>query len=313
VRTQGNAEADRRCMILAETQHGLVCGDQLGGLGLNRQALARRQKSGQLVSVLPGIYRTAGTPSTWLLFVRATHMWLRERGALSHRTAAALQGLVEGSPRPIEISTAAYLRSPHKDIQVRRVVDLQSRDLRWFDGMRITNPTRTVIDLAGILDRKRLDFAIDEARRRRLIAERPVRETLERLGRQGRAGAGLMAKILEEGEFHLLVPGSPFERKLLHFLDSHRFPRPERQYEIFDDQGDFLARVDFAYPHLMIAIECDGKKHHFGTRAWERDVERRSRLAALGWRVIHISWELLTTRSEELLALLRSALGYSWL
>jgi hypothetical protein len=89
-------------------------------------------------------------------------------------------------PRPIEISTAGYLRTPHKDIQVRRVVDLQSRDLRWFDGMRITNPTRTVIDLAGILDRKRLDLAIDEARRRRLLAERAVRETLERLGRQGR-------------------------------------------------------------------------------------------------------------------------------
>lgn len=232
---------------------------------------------------------------------------------MSHRTSAALQSLVEGFPRPIEISTTGYLRSPHKDIKVRRVVDLSSRDLRWFDGIRITNPTRTVIDLAGVLDRRRLDLAIDEARRRRLIAERPIRETLQRLGRQGRSGAALMAKILEEGEFQLPVPGSPFERRLLHFLDAHLFPLPERQYEVFDNHGVFAARVDFAYPHLKVAIECDGRKHHFGTRSWESDVERRSRLAALGWRVIHISWELLTARPEELLSLLRRTLGIATL
>ena len=296
-------------MVLAENQSGLVRADQLVDLGLNRQAIARRRDSGVLVAVLPGVYRPAGTPSTWFLFARATYMWLGDRGALSHRTSAALQSLVEGFPRPIEISTTGSLRSPHKDIKVRRVVDLPSRDLRWFDGMRITNPTRTVIDLAGVLDCRRLDLAIDEARRRRLIAERPLRETLDRLGRQGRSGAGLLAKILEEGEFKRPVPGSPFERRLLHFLDAHRFPRPERQYEIFDDRGAFVARVDLAYPHLKIAIECDGKKHHFGTRSWEADVERRSRLAALGWRVIHVSWELLATRPNELLAILRRALG----
>jgi hypothetical protein len=300
-------------MMLAESQRGLVRADQLADLGLNRQAIARRRESGLLIPVLPGVYRLAGTPSTWLLFVRATYMWVGDRGVLSHRTSAALQSLVDGSPRPIEISTTGYLRSPHTDIKVRRVVDLPSRDLRWFDGMRITNPSRTVIDLAGVLDRGPLDLAIDEARRRRLIAERPIRETLERLGRQGRSGAAVMAEILEDGEFELPVPGSPFERKLLHFFDAHLFPPPERQYEIFDDQGTFVARVDFAYPHLKVAIECDGKKHHFGTHSWESDVERRSRLAALGWRVIHISWELLTARPDELLALLRKTLGIATL
>lgn len=175
--------------------------------------------------------------------------------------------------------------------------------------MRITNATRTVIDLAGVLDRGRLDHVIDEARRRRLVAECPIRETLERLGRQGRSGAGVMARILEEGEFQLPVPGSPFERKLLHFLDADLFPPPERQYEIFDEHGDLVARVDFAYPDLMVAVECDGRKHHFGTQDWEGDLARRSRLAALGWRVIHISWDMLISRPDELLTLLRGILG----
>jgi very-short-patch-repair endonuclease len=70
-----------------------------------------------------------------------------------------------------------------------------------------------------------------------------------------------------------------------------------------------VARVDFAYPDLMVAIECDGKKHHFGIRDWERDIERGSRLSALSWRVIRISWDMLTKRPGELLVLLRSTLA----
>jgi hypothetical protein len=295
--------------MMAESQGGLIMTEQLLAAGLNRQAIKRRRDSGMLMVVLPGVYRLAGSPSSWILSVRATHMWLRTRGVLSHHCAGALQSLVEGTPRPIDVSTTGYLRSPHDAIRIRRVTQLETRDLRWFDGMRITNATRTVIDMAGDLDRERLDHVIDEARRRRLVAEGPIREALARLGTQGRPGAAQIAKILEEGEFQLPVPGSPFERRFLQFLDVHLFMPPERQYEIFDHRGDFVARVDFAYPDLMIAIECDGKKHHFGARAWERDVERRSRLAALGWKVIHVSWEMLTKRPDELLALLRGVLG----
>lgn len=68
-------------MVLAENQKGLVRADQLTDLGLNRQAVARRRESGLLIPVLPSIYRLAGTPSTWLLFARATYMWLAIAGS----------------------------------------------------------------------------------------------------------------------------------------------------------------------------------------------------------------------------------------
>ena len=144
-----------------------------------------------------------------------------------------------------------------------------------------------------------------------LIAERPLRETLGRLGGRGRAGTRRLTRMLDEGEFQLPVPGSRFERKLLHFIEAHTLRRPERQYVITDDRGETVARVDFAYPDLMVAIECDGKKHHFGKDDWESDLARRSRLAAMGWRVIHISWDLLANRPQELLRLLQGVLGQS--
>lgn len=86
------------------------------------------------------------------------------------------------------------------------------------------------------------------------------------------------------------------------------FRRLSVRFVIEDQAGNFVARVDFAYPDLKI-IECDRKKHHFGRGDWERDVERRSRLAALGWLVIHVSWDMLVNRPDELEALISGALG----
>lgn len=105
------------------------------------------------------------------------------------------------------------------------------------------------------------------------------------------------------------IPGSPFERRFIQFLGRRRLPPAERQFVIEDGNGNFVARVDFAYPELKVAIECDSKKHHFGRGDWESDVERRSRLAAFGWLVIHVSWDMLVNRPDELEALIRGALG----
>lgn len=201
------------------------------------------------------------------------------------------------------------LKSPTRRIIVHRVGALESRDLRWVRGMRATNPLRTVFDLAGSLSPSEFEMVLDEARRRRLIAERPLHEMLERLGSNGRPGTRHIRAILESGEMQSPVPGSPFERRFVQFLRRRLMPIAERQVSIHDDAGRFVARVDFAYPALKVAIECDGKKHHFGRDDWEKDVLRRSRLAALGWLVIHVSWDMLVNEPDELERLIRGALG----
>ena len=306
--THRGAESERQLALIAEKQRGLTTLSQLKELGFTGQTIKRRKDSGLLVPVLVGVYRTPGIVPDWILLVRATHLWLRGRGVLSHRTSGTLQELLEAR-NSVDISTTGYLRSPHPKVQVHRVAHLDSRNLRYFDDMRITNPVRTVIDLAGVLPAPRFDHVIDEGRRRMLIAECPLREAFGRLGGRGRSGTRRLAQLLDAGEFQLPVPGSPFERRLLHFIEDHALRRPERQYEIKDALGRFVARVDLAYPDLMVAIECDGKKHHFGTNDWEADLERRSKLAALGWRVIHISWDMLVNRPQEVLRLLQEALG----
>ena len=291
-------------------QDGLVSREQLEREGLKESARRHRVRAGLLIPVLPGVYRSSVVTESWRQFVRATGMWLRERGVLSHLTSASLLGLVENEPFPVELTTSKRsLKAPCDRVVVHRVKQLEQRDTRLIDGMGVTTPVRTIVDLAGSLSPQRFEFVLDEARRRRLVAERPLREALDRLGRQGRAGIKLLRAVLDSGELLQPVPGSPFERHFIQFLDRRRLPMAERQFVIDDHEGNLVARVDFAYPDLKVAIECDGRKHHFGVADWEHDVVRRSKLAALGWLVIHVSWHMLFHEPDEVERLIRSAIG----
>jgi very-short-patch-repair endonuclease len=291
-------------------QHGLINIEQLADLGLNAAARRRRVKAGLLVPVLPGVFRVSSADESWRQFVQAAWMWLRDRGVISHVTSATLMRLVESESYPVELSTPlSSLRAPDERISIHRVKSLAGRDIRLLDEMKITTPVRTVFDLAGSLPPNRFEHVLDEARRRHLVAERPLRELLNRCARQGRSGVKTMRRVLDSGELQLPVPGSRFERNFIQFLDRRRLPEAQRQVVIKDKDGVFVARVDFAYPNLKIAIECDGRKHHFGVDDWERDTARNSRLAALGWLVIHVSWHMLVNEPDEVERLIRNAIG----
>jgi len=63
---------------------------------------------------------------------------------------------------------------------------------------------------------------------------------------------------------------------------------PVPQYEVRDEDGAFLARVDLAFPEARLAIEYEDA-HHFEDGQIVRDDERIARLVAAGWRVIRLS------------------------
>lgn len=79
---------------------------------------------------------------------------------------------------------------------------------------------------------------------------------------------------------------SPMETRMRWQLIQSGLPVPVAQYEIYDRAGGFLARVDFAYPELRVAVEFDGSWHW--TRRREDD-RRRQRLRELGWTVLVFS------------------------
>ena len=65
-------------------------------------------------------------------------------------------------------------------------------------------------------------------------------------------------------------------------------PRPELQYTVYTALGEFVARLDMAYPLLKLAMEYDGRGH---LTAWQQqsDARRLNKLDACGWSVLRFT------------------------
>jgi len=68
---------------------------------------------------------------------------------------------------------------------------------------------------------------------------------------------------------------------------------PTRQYEVYDTHGNFVARVDLAWPELGLFIELDGQQHK-GQPVY--DARRETAVvAATGWLCGRFTWREVVT------------------
>jgi hypothetical protein len=83
-------------------------------------------------------------------------------------------------------------------------------------------------------------------------------------------------------------------------------PAPVPQFVVVE-AGEFLGRVDLAWPEARLIVEYEGA-HHFEGVQISKDDERYRRLIAAGWRVIRVSAENLRDL-EAVVARIREALA----
>jgi very-short-patch-repair endonuclease len=76
------------------------------------------------------------------------------------------------------------------------------------------------------------------------------------------------------------------EKPFLRCLANFGLPTPICQYPV-GDRGREIAVIDFAYPNERIAMETDGYRFHSDPKSWSLDRERRNRLTAGGWLLLH--------------------------
>src|SRR5437763_1201551 len=119
-------------------------------------------------------------------------------------------------------------------------------------------------------------------------AKRSIRALLERVGRRGRNGAGVLRTVIDERVPGHAVPESPMETRLLWLLRQLGFPAPVPQYEVWV-QGQFYGRLDAAYPDERVGVEYQSYEHHAGKLSVDRDNARRRRFTSINWDVIEVT------------------------
>ena len=163
-----------------------------------------------------------------------------------------------------------------------------ARDERWVrDGIPLTSPARTILDLAAELDTRAVERLITEAH----VARLPLRPSLATLIARypGRRGIATLRAALAAFEDSPAWTRSEFEERFLSFLGRHGIPRPEVNARVETHIG--ALEVDFLWPRERVVIELDGFASH-GLRPAFRDDRRRDRALQLaGHRPSRLVWE----------------------
>ncbi|MGZ4507751.1 MAG: endonuclease domain-containing protein [Blastococcus sp.] len=246
--------------------------------------LTKKQlRSSAWVRLRQDVYADAALAVTHRLMVSAVGLALPAGAGFTGRSAATLWGAKEvaGPADPVEVVLPAGIRwhsGPGVRVRLLPIGRHLVRQGRWL----CTNPVDTAVDMirwGGIDDAVVL---LDRLCFQGMVRLDDVRAAVLELPRcHGSAQARRVAELADG------TAESPQETRLRLLFHRTGLPAPVAQFRVFDDDG-FVARVDFAYPELRIAIEYDGLWH--GERqAFLDDRGRLNRLADAGWIVVHVT------------------------
>lgn len=231
-----------------------------------------------------GVYADAQVPLTFGLRVAGAALLLPQQAAFSGRTAAYLHGARElvDVGTPVEVSVPREVRfGPVTGLRVRRL-PLPETDVGLVSGRRVTRPTRTALDIARAEPLLDAVPALDVLLARAVVGRSELREAA--LAGAGARGGRAAARAVElASPFAESQPESTV-RVLLTLAGL----APVVQHSVRDGDGNFVARVDLAFPARCVAVEYDGA-WHAAPGQFAKDRRRLNRLVAAGWTVIHVT------------------------
>ena len=287
---------------IAARQFGVVARRQLLEAGVSRAAIAYRLADQRLHPVHDGVY-AVGTPELriegrWLAAVMASG----EGAVLSHRAGAALLGLRPAWRDRVEVSAARTVKFC-RGVTTHRPRSLTDEERTTHLGIPVTTVSRTLADVADVVNARVLRAVLEQAQILRLDADPPVI--------RGRRGAGRLAAALAELRPHVPTTRSQLERRFLELCEEAGLPRPLVNTTI---EG---MEVDFCWPAARLVVEADGWGVHGTHEAFKRDRRRSALLSMRGWTVTRFSDDdILRDRryvESTLTTLIRNGVGPSGL
>jgi very-short-patch-repair endonuclease len=238
-------------------------------------------RTGEWQKAGTGVYLRGGDPPSRLeLAVAAVKV---TGGVASYSLAGLLHDLDSVELGEPFVTIPAGLRKARKGVRYR---DLSPESVTTVHGVPCTDGTQTIIDLATALDDVTWEHALENAVRNKLTK-------IEALDVVRIPGVARIRRVLA-----LRPPNAPPTESLLETLmvqlirAEPRLPEPQRQVEVADRWGQFVARVDLAWPDKGVFIELDGE-HHKDQPVY--DARRETAVvAATGWLPGRFTWTEVT-------------------
>jgi hypothetical protein len=241
--------------------------------------------------LLRSVYADADLPADLGLRTASLRLVTTPTSVVADRTAGWLHGVDTFAYRelevlpPLEVCVLPEANRVRRQGVLGRTRALAPEDVMTVNGLRVTTPLRTTLDLGCLLRKSDALAALDGFMNLHEVTRDQLRVELPRYA--GRRGVIQLRRLIEVADGSSESPAESWTR--LAILDAG-LPAPQLQVWVHD-RGMPIFRLDLAYPKHRIAIEYDGKAFHDSPEQRARDMARRRWLRDQGWTVIVVTRE----------------------
>jgi hypothetical protein len=288
---------------LASHQFGVISRRQLRAIGMSDKAVRNAIQSGRLhPTAYRGVYALGRRQIGDRGRLFAATLACGEGSVISHRSAAALMGLLDRMPPSIDVIAHGSRGRAIDGIRRHDVQRPQPWEKGTFDGIPCTSPARTLVDLAGVVGMRMLRSAFERAAARKLLDIGAIELSIRDGGRRGMR---ILRGLLDE--WRPAAPAlaaarlkSPLEAKVLPLLAKRGLPMPLTNAPVELVAGRI--EVDFLWPKQRFVLEADSRAFHATDVASERDRWRDRELMRVGYSSLRITHLQAESEAEEIAA-----------
>jgi Protein of unknown function (DUF559) len=207
---------------------------------------------------------------------------------VSHRSAAALLGLLDRGPVSIDVIAVGERGRKIEGIRVHGVGPLRVDETGTVAGIPCTSPARTLVDLAGTVGGRTQRSCFERAAARRMLDLDAIEASMT----PGRRGMPSLRTLVAEWRPAAPIAAtqrlkSPLEAMVLPLLVQGDLPAPRCNAPVRLVGGQQI-EVDFLWDEQRFVLEADSRDFHATDYAFKRDRWRDRELLRVGYSSLRV-------------------------
>lgn len=221
---------------------------------------------------------------------------------ISHFSAAIMWGMLtetqvrhDQKDHRLHVSSTQGRSRPPR-IRIHRVKPIYNKDRHTIDGVPVTSPARTLLDIASDPKTKLLGPAVNEGRIKRLVTNDSLQAVINRYPNM--AGIQALAAQLVDSSYSR----SKAETLMKQLLETHNLPPAKQNQPLLGHE------VDFIWPEHDLILEVNGFVFHSSRHKFDKDNSKVADLRLAGYDVIEVGWPQITKQPDLVSRLVRDGL-----
>jgi len=291
---------------IASRQAGAFSVAQSAAAGVTKSARRHNIDVGHWISLYRGVLAVAGSVDTPERRLWAAKLALGAEAIASHRSSFWLWDFwLRRTLDVIEFTVPPWHSARLPGVVVHRIGDLTKASISTRRGIAVTTPLRALVDAGAVLPPEDVEDLVDRAVSRRLVTPPALLAEVDRLSRCGRAGVGVLRRVLlDQGVGGDRSP-SYLEAKARRLFRRAGLPDPIVELK-WGSHGQF--RLDFAWPELGLVVEVDGWDCHASPRSRRHDLHRRNQIVLGDLKPLVYTYGDVVRRGDGVIAEIRDAM-----